>query len=62
MSRFDRRDPGQDPEYCDGLEAAEPEPVHFCPWCNEPLPCSWSESYCSLVCMIAAECENQEDQ
>ena len=27
-SRFDRRDPGTDPDYCDGLEPREAEPLH----------------------------------
>lgn len=39
MSRFDRRDPGEDPDYCDGLGRVEPLwPTEvLCAYCDHSM-------------------------
>ena len=54
MSRFDRSDPGVDPDYCDGLEPDEAP--YRCIWCGAEIPeVDDHEPYCSRQCVIAAE-------
>ena len=58
MSRYDYPDPGQDPDYCDGL-SDDPEAL-LCLWCNEPLPSDAIANhdwYCSALCALYAEQE-----
>lgn len=66
-SRYDYPDPGQDPEYCNGL-APEPEEWYgeVCEWCSEPLPHVrdvvvideyWP--YCSSLCATQAAADSE---
>ena len=59
MSRFDRPDPGADPEYCGALEAQADDPwtePYRCIWCGAEIPeVDDHEPYCSRQCAIAAE-------
>jgi len=58
MSRYDRPDPGVDPEYCDSL-APEYDEVHQCPWCDEPFEDKDHFPYCSLECGLMADREGE---
>ena len=53
-SRYDYPDPGQDPEYCDGLQAEDPEPV-YCIWCGGVCGDPQNDPYCSWICSLDAE-------
>lgn len=37
----------------------EPEPLCF--WCNEPIPDTTHEPYCSTFCAVCAERDSNED-
>ena len=50
MSRFDHRDPGQDVDYCEGLEADMA--AHDCDRCKFPCDCGAYED-----CELCSECE-----
>jgi hypothetical protein len=61
MSRYDRKDPSQDPDYCDGLSDA---PICF--WCGQRMDPDYDgtftyDPYCSQLCTIQAERDSQED-
>jgi len=68
-SRYDYRDPGTDPTYCDGLAPDEDTPLAdyadtdgpFCLWCDRPLP-EGQTDYCDAICVIQAERDNREDR
>jgi len=53
-SRFDYPDPGEDPEYCAGLEAKDEQPS-LCLWCSTPYMSPMYGPYCSRLCAIDAE-------
>lgn len=64
MSRYDYRDPGTDPAYCDGLapDLDEPEGPR-CIYCGELIP--WldnNEPYCSALCACYAMRDNEDDR
>ena len=57
---FDRRDPGTDPDYCDGLAPEDEDVIDlrgFCPTCRSYfLPYDVTlEPYCSPRCRIEGE-------
>ena len=64
-SRFDRPDPSEDEEYCNGLSEPRDEREceadlpdrRLCGWCGVELSLKLSrlERYCSLACEFEAE-------
>ena len=69
MSRYDYRDPGEDPRYCDGLSAepgceecgrepcicgADMRDSFFCVWCGRESEDQSTYPYCSEICDIDA--------
>lgn len=60
MSKFDYRDPGTDPAYCDGLSD---EPPDFdCLVCGNIEVDNTHFPYCSVSCERQAVEENDEDE
>ena len=63
MSKYDYRDPGTDPAYCDGLATENDErltdestaDMDVCAWCNEPYTNREYYPYCSSQCGLYAE-------
>ena len=63
MSRYDYSDPSTDPDYCNGLRAADDAPLYTivptCFFCGEPLHDATSD-YCSSLCACYAERDSNE--
>lgn len=60
MATFDRRDPGQDAAYCDGL-APELTAEDYCYYCNAELMTVDHAPYCSTLCGVLANIDSRED-
>lgn len=67
MSRYDYRDPAQDPLYCDGLQPDDmPDDmdeltiIDPCAWCGHALPNLDWHPYCSSQCGLYAELDSAE--
>ena len=58
MSRYDYRDPGQDPAYCDGL--SDPPESYTCGWCGVSYLDRAEYPYCSTQCALEAERDDRE--
>ena len=59
-SRFDRPDPGLDPDYTDAPEDA---PEYFrCLWCGMTCEDDTYYPYCGPLCSVEAERDSPEDE
>ncbi len=62
MSRYDYRDPGTDPSYCNGLSAEPDEPIDLlCFWCNRRLVELDCQPYCSPLCAVQAAVDSEDN-
>lgn len=59
MSRYDYRDPGTDPTYCDRL-APEPELGYVCVYCGQWFEGTDDDPYCSALCGRYAMMDDEE--
>lgn len=60
MSRYDYRDPGDDPVYCDAH--SEERDSFYCQWCGSESDDGMYWPYCSQACVDAADRFSEENQ